>query len=339
MADLASRYLGLELAHPIIASASPLTATFDGMRRLEDAGAAAVVMVSLCEEQVRAEDNAYAMVTEYTAGSHPEAGTYFPELPDYRYGVSGHLDTLRRAADALEIPVVASLNGSSDAGWLDFAVQLEQAGAAALELNLYIPPTDFMVSGAEIEQRYIDIVKHVKAEVRVPVSVKMAPFFSALGNFVRKLESAGADGVVLFNRFFRPVMDLETLSVEQDFALSTPDDIFLPLTWTALLSQRLGLSLGAGDGVETHVEVLKFLLAGADAVNTASSLLRHGPEYMKTLLDGLKGWLDENEFTSVAEIRGRLDATHVEWADLFLSSQYRRALSDFVLRNHRELAA
>src|SRR5713226_1496811 len=260
MNNLTSCYLGLELAHPIIASASPLTATFDGMRRLEDARAAAVVMASLYEEQIRAEDTHYAMFTEYTAGCHPEAATYFPELPDYRHGVSGQLETLRHAAEALDIPVIASLNGISDDGWLDFAVQLEQAGAAALELNLYLLPADLAVSGRDIEHRYLDIVRHVKTKVKIPVSVKLPPFFSATGNFVTQLESIGADGVVLFNRFFRPDLDLETLSVTREVALSSPADIHLPLTWIALLSRRVKLSLAAGTGVDSHVEVVKFLL-------------------------------------------------------------------------------
>jgi dihydroorotate dehydrogenase (fumarate) len=331
MNNLASRYLGLELTHPIIASASPLTATFDGMRRLEDAHAAAVVVASLYEEQIRAEDTDYAMLTEYTAGCHPEAATYFPELPDYRHGVSGHLETVRRAAEALDIPVIASLNGTSDDGWLDFAVQLEQAGAAALELNLYLLPTDLAVSGQDIEHRYLDIVRHVKAKVKIPVSVKLPPFFSATGNFVSQLESIGADGVVLFNRFFRPDFDLETLSVKREVALSNPADIHLPLTWIALLSRRLKLSLAAGTGVESQVEVVKFLLAGADVVATTSALLRHGPEHMTALVDGLERWLSQNAFASVAGIRGRLDATHVERADMFLRTQYLGTLSDYVL--------
>jgi dihydroorotate dehydrogenase (fumarate) len=328
---LATRYLGLQLAHPIIASASPLTATFDGMRRLEDAHAAAVVMASLFEEQIRAEDTRYATLTEYTAGSSPEAATYFPELPDYRYGVSGHIDTLRRAAEALDIPVIASLNGVSDAGWLDYAVQLEQAGAAALELNLYLLPTDPAISGQDIERRYLDIVRHVKAEVNIPVSVKLPPFFSSTGNFAAQLESNGADGVVLFNRFFRPDFDLETLSVKREVALSTPADIYLPLTWIALLSRHLEFSLAAGTGVESHVEVVKFLLAGADVVATTSALLRHGPEHMTALVDGLERWLSQNGFVSMAEMRGRLDGTHVDRAEVFLRSQYLRALSDYAL--------
>lgn len=333
MADLSTVYLGLDLAHPIVASASPLSASFDGMRRLEDAQAAAVVMLSLYEEQVRAADTKYAVMTEHTAGLHPEAGTYFPELPEYRYGVSGHLETLRRAADALDIPVIASLNGISDNGWLDLAVELEQAGAAAIELNLYLLPPDPSVTAPEVEHRYLDIIRHVTAEIQIPVSVKLAPFFTALGNFVQNTESAGARGIVLFNRFFRPDINLNTFSVEQRVVLSTPDDISLPLTWTALLSRQTGLSIAAGSGIESHIEVVKFLLAGADVVTTASSLLRHGPEHMITLVDGLKRWLDDNAFSSIRDIQGRLDATRTERADLFLREQHRQALSDFVLRH------
>lgn len=327
MTDLATRYLGLELAHPIIASASPLTASLDGMRRLEDAQAAAVVTASLFEEQIRAEDAAYATFTEHTAGCQAEAATYFPELPDYRYGIAGHLETVRRAAEALDIPVIASLNGVSDEGWLDFGVELEQAGAAALELNLYLFPTDQSVGGSEIERRYLDIVRHVKAKLRIPVSVKLPPFFSALGDVVAKIDSIGADGVVLFNRVLRPDFDLETLSVRQDTALSSPTDIHVPLTWVALLSRRVKLSLAAGTGVDSYVEVVKFLLAGADVVMTTSALLRHGPKCMASLVDGLKRWLSEKGFASAAEIRGRLDATHVERADLFLRTQYVHALT------------
>ncbi|HUK07240.1 MAG TPA: dihydroorotate dehydrogenase-like protein [Stellaceae bacterium] len=333
MSYLASSYLGLELAHPIIASASPLTATFDGMRRLEDANAAAVVVASLFEEQIRAEDADYAMFTEQTAGSHPEAATYFPELPDYRHGVSGHLETVRRAAEALDIPVIASLNGISDAGWLDFAVELEQAGAAALELNLHLLPTDLTVSGRDIEQRYLDIARHVKTKVTVPVSVKIPPFFSATGNFVNRLESNGVDGVVLFNRLFRPDLDLETLSVKHEVVLSSPADIHLPLTWIALLSRRVRLSLAAGTGVDSHIEVVKFLLAGADVVATTSALLRYGPQHMTALVAGLERWLSQSAFESVADIRGRLDGTHVERTDMFLRTHYLRSLSDYTLQH------
>jgi len=333
MGNLASRYLGLELAHPIIASASPLTSTLDGMRRLEDARAAAVVMASLYEEQVRADDTHYALLTEYTAHSNPEAATYFPRLPGYRHGASGHLETLRRAVEALDIPVIASLNGTSDDGWLDYAAELEQAGAAALELNLYVLPTDLAVTGSHIERRYLDIVRHVKGRVGIPVSVKLPPYFSALGNFVAQLEAIGTDGVVLFNRFFLPDVNLDTLSVSREIALSTPADIHLPLAWIALLSRRLGLSLAAGTGVDSHIEVVKFLLAGADVVATTSALLRHGAQHMAVLVAGLEDWLSQSAFASLSEIRGRLDGTHVDHADMFLRMQYLRTLADYVLRH------
>jgi len=328
MSTLRSEYLGINLSHPIIAAASPLTSTFDGMRRLEDAGAAAVVMSSLYEEQIRAEDANYTVHTEYTADCHPEASTYFPELPDYNHGVSGHMDTLRRAAAALKIPVIASLNGTTDDGWLDFAVMLEQAGAAALELNLYILPTELAVSGAQTEQRYIDIVKHVRSHVKIPVTVKLPAFFSAFGNFVTQLEAAGAAGVVLFNHFFRSDIGLDTLTLEGSVTQSTPKDIHLPLTWIALLSERVRLSLAAGMGVDSHIEVIKYLLAGADVVATASSLLRHGVEHMTTLVAGLEHWLEVGGYASVSSIRGKLDGTHLERADIHMRSQYLHTLAD-----------
>jgi dihydroorotate dehydrogenase (fumarate) len=316
MSLLASRYLGLELAHPIIASASPLTATFDGMRRLEDAGAAAVVMISLCEEEVGAEDAAYATLTETTAGCHPEAATYFPVLPDYRFGVSGHLETLRRAAEALHIPVIASLKGVSDDGWLDFALQLEQAGAAALELDFCFLSADLAFTGRDIESRYLDVLRRLKNKLGIPISLKLPPFFTAFGNFVKQLEAAGADGVTLFNPF-RPDMDVEKLSITGEPELSTSPDIQLPLTWIALLSRQVNLSL-AGGGVDSDVGVVKFLLAGADAVATTPSLLRGGPERMTTLVVGLERWLERNSFASVDEVRGRLDAAHFKLANMLL---------------------
>jgi len=329
MTNLATRYLGLELAHPIIASASPLTTSFDGMRRLEDAGAAAVVMASLFEEQILAEDARYATLTESTAGFNSEAATFFPVLADYRYGVSGHLETLRRATEALDIPVIASLNGISDEGWLDYAVQLEEAGAAALELNLFLLPTSLTVTGREIEQRYLDIVRHVKGEVRIPVSVKLPLCFSSPGNFAAQLESAGADGIMLFDRLFLPDVDLETLSFKREIALSAPADIHLLVTWLAMLSERLKLSLAAGSGVDSYIEVVKLLLGGADVVATTSALLRHGPEHMVALVDGLMRWLSENAFSSVTEIRGRLDATHAVNPGNFLRTQYLSTLAEY----------
>jgi dihydroorotate dehydrogenase (fumarate) len=328
--SLATRYLGLQLAHPIVASASPLTSTLDGMRELEDAGAAAVVMSSLYEEQIRAEDTAYALYTEHGSNSQAEAGSYFPELPDYDSGVSGHLETLRRASEALDIPVIASLNGTTAEGWTGHARALEQAGAAAIELNIYSIPVDLTVSGAEVERRTLEIVREVAAVVKIPVAIKLVPYFSAMPHIAAELVQAGADGLVLFNRLYAPDIDLATLKVTRSLPLSTAAELPLSLVWIALLSRRVGCSLAGSRGVETHLEVVKYLLVGADVVMTASALLRNGARHLATMRDGLERWLGENGFDSVSAIRGLKDATHVEHVDALLRAQYVAALTDYV---------
>ena len=330
MISLATRYLGLQLRHPIVASASPLTATLDGMRRLEDAGAAAVVMASLYEEQIRAEDTAYALLTEHGSNSQAEAGSYFPELPDYDSGVSGHLETLQRASDALDIPVIASLNGTTAEGWTGHARALEQAGASSIELNVYSVPVDPAVSGAEVERRTLDIVRQVAATVKIPVSIKLAPYFSSMPHMAAELVRAGAGGLVLFNRYYAPDIDLGTLQVTRSLPLSTAAELPLSLVWIALLSRRVGCSLAASRGVETDVEVVKYLLVGADAVMTASALLRHGVQHLAIMREGLERWLGENGFDSVDAIRGLKDATHVEHVDALLRAQYVAALTDYL---------
>ena len=326
--NLATRYLGLPLAHPLVASASPLTATLDGMRQLEDAGAAAVVMASLYEEQIRAEDNAYALYTEEGTNSQPEAGSYFPELPDYDHGISGHLETLSRAVEGLDIPVIASLNGTTSDGWIAYARNLEQAGAAALELNVYSLPIDPAVSGADIERRYLDIVREVKRTVRIPVAVKLAPYFTSMPNMASGLVSAGADGLVLFNRFYAPDIDMNTLSVTRSLPLSTAADSALSLLWIGLLSRRLTCSLAGSRGVESEVEVIKYLLVGADAVMTTSALLRHGLGHLGRMKAGLERWLEEQRVESVAAVRGLRDAMRAENPDAFFRAQYVATQSD-----------
>jgi dihydroorotate dehydrogenase (fumarate) len=328
--SLATRYLGLQLAHPIVAAASPLTATVDGLRRLEDAGAAAVVMASLYEEQIRAEDTAYARYTEQGSNSQPETTSYFPELPDYDSGVSGHLETLRCAAASLDIPVIASLNGTTAEGWIGHARALEQAGAAAIELNVYSVPIDPAVSGADVERQTLEVVREVASIVRVPVSVKLMPYFSSMPHMAAELVRAGAGGLVLFNRFYAPDIDLTTLEVTRSLPLSSAAELPLSLVWIALLSRRVPCSLAASRGVETEVEVIKYLLAGADVVTTASALLRYGPEYIGTLRDGVSRWLDANRFDSVEAIRGFKDATHAEHVDALFRAQYVAALTEYV---------
>jgi dihydroorotate dehydrogenase (fumarate) len=330
MISLATKYLGLHLAHPIVAAASSLTATLDGMRRLEDAGAAAVVMASLYEEQIRAEDTAYALYTEQGSESQAEASSYFPEIPEYDSGVSGYLETLRRASDALKIPVIASLNGTTTAGWIDYARELEQAGASAIELNVYSVPVDLTVSGAAIERRTLEVVRQVRATVKIPVSIKLAPYFSSIPHMAAELVRAGAGGLVLFNRFYAPDIDLGTLNVTRSLPLSTAAELPLSLVWIALLSRRVGCSLAASRGVETHVEVVKYLLVGADVVMTASALLRNGVQHVRTMREGLERWLGENGFDSVEAIRGLKDATHVEHVDALLRAQYVAALTEYL---------
>ena len=328
--NLATKYLGLQLAHPIVASASPLTATLDGMRQLEDAGAAAVVMASLYEEQIRAEDTAYALYTEQGSDSQAETGSYFPEIPDYDRGVSGHLDTLRRASGALAIPVIASLNGTTTEGWIDYARELEQAGAAAIELNVYSIPIDPTISGAEVERRTLEIVRQVAATVKIPVSIKLAPYFSSTSYMAAELVRAGASGLVLFNRFYAPDIDLATLKVTRSLPLSSAAEVPLSLVWIALLSRRVSCSLAASRGVETHVEIVKYLLAGADVVMTASALLRNGVQHVRTMREGVEGWLAENGFASVDAIRGLKDATHAEHVDELFRAQYVAALTEYL---------
>jgi dihydroorotate dehydrogenase (fumarate) len=328
--SLATRYLGLQLSHPIVASASPLTSTLDGMRRLEDAGAAAVVMASLYEEQIRAEDTAYALYTEHGSESQAEATSYFPELADYDGGVSGHLETLRLASEALDIPVIASLNGTTAEGWVGHARSLEQAGAAAIELNAYSVPVDPATSGAEVERRTLEIVRQVKATVKIPVSIKLAPYFSSMPHMAAELVRAGANGLVLFNRYYAPDIDLTTLQVTRSLPLSTAAELPLSLVWIALLHRRVACSLAASRGVETEAEVVKYLLVGADVVMTASALLRNGPEHVATMRDGLERWLAENGFDSVETICGLKDATHVEHVDALLRAQYVATLTDYL---------
>ena len=328
--DLSTRYLGLRLEHPLVASASPLTSTVDGIRALEDAGAAAVVMPSLFEEQIRAEDTAYAMYTEHGSYSQSEAGSYFPEMPDYDRGIAGHLDTLRRAVAAVDIPVIASLNAVTLEGWVDYAARLEQAGASALELNMYFIPTDATMSGQDVEAHYIEAVRAVKRVAKIPVAVKLSPYFSSIGNMAHRLVDAGADGLVLFNRFYQPDFDLATLSVKADLKLSSTHEAGPPLLWISMLAGRIKASLAATSGVDTAEQVIKYLLVGADAVMTTSALLRHGRIYMARLVAELTTWIGENGYPSVEAIRGLRSVKQLDNVGELLRAQYMRLLTEYL---------
>ncbi len=333
--DLSTRYLGLSLAHPIVASASPLTGTIDGVRRIEDAGAAAVVMSSLYEEQIRAEDTAYAMYTDHGSNSNPEAGSYFPSLPEYDRGRSGRLETLRKTVEAVRIPVIASVSCVTLEGWVEYATLAEQAGASALELSVLMLADDVEESGAHIEQRYVDIVHAVKAAVTVPVAVKLSPFVSSLGHLAKQLVAAGADGLVLFNRFYEPDVDLNSLSLRSELTLGTRHEIRLPLLWISLLSGRLPVSFAASRGVETSTEVVKYLLVGADVVMTTSALLRYGPAHLGDLRQGLESWLDAHGHDSLEGLRGRLRAATPEHVDEVLRGHHTRLLRDYLPKHLR----
>lgn len=326
--DLGTRYLGLELKHPIVASSSPLTSDLDGIRRLADAGAAAIVLASIYEEQIVAEELAQAVLREQGSDTQAEATGYFPEVTPDQGVLESRLELLRRASACTDVPIIASLNAKSSTGWADFARRLEQAGASAIELNIYRIPADPAETGAMLEDSYAEILRGVKAIVSVPVAVKIAPFFSSPGNMATKLVQAGADGLVLFNRFYEPDIDLVSLAPQADLQLSRPYEIRLPLMWIALLSRHLEASIAATTGVWTRDEVVKYLLAGADVVMSTSALLKHGPDHLTTLVDGLRDWMDRRGFDSVVALKGRLAAGQRpgDAAD-FMRAQYHHILT------------
>lgn len=329
--DLRTTFLGLELSNPVVASASPLSARLDSLRRLEDAGAGAVVMQSLFEEQVEHEELHVHHVLERGAYSQPEACAYFPELDDYNTGPRAYLDHLEAARTALDIPVIASLNGSSAGGWVRYARLMEEAGAHALELNAHMVPTQPTLSGAEVEARYVELASAVRQAIRIPLAVKIGPYFSSLPDMARRLVEAGADGLVLFNRFLEPDIDLEALAVVPTLHLSTPEELRLPLRWIAVLRGRVGCSLGATTGVHGAEDALKLLLAGADVTMMASALLRHGPARLREVREGIEAWLAEHEYESVAQMKGSMSHRAVADPRDYERANYMKALTRFVL--------
>jgi dihydroorotate dehydrogenase (fumarate) len=309
--DLSTRYLGLDLRNPLVASASPLSNTADGVRRLADAGVGAVVLPSLFEEQLRREAAQNAALADAGTESFAESLSYFPEAAGADPGPRRYLSLLERAVAAVGIPVIASLNGVTPGGWTDYAIALEQAGAAAIELNIYhlpgaAPPRSPFFPGRDVEQRHVEILTTVKAVVKVPVAVKLSPYFSSTGEMAVRLDRAGADGLVLFNRFLQPDIDPETLTVTAGFGLSSPAEARLPRAWIALLAGQVRASLAATTGVEDPADVASYLLAGADVVMTASALIRHGTGHAAVLIDGLSDWMARQGFASVAAVRGLL---------------------------------
>ncbi len=304
--QLATNYMGLELRNPLVASPSPLSHTLDGIRRLADAGVGAIVLHSLFEEQLREQATLNDRLIDVGTESFAESLSYFPSAVEDEPGPRQHLRLLEHAAAAVDVPVIASVNGVTPGGWTDYARELQDAGAGAIELNIYYLPGDPSTPGRDIEQRYVEVLHRVKDAVTIPVAVKLGPYFSSTGEIALRLDEAGADALVLFNRFLQPTIDPETLTVVPSVALSTPVDALLPQTWIALLRGRVRCGLAATSGVEDSADVARYLLAGADVVMSASALLRHGPEHATVLLDGLSAWMARKGFESVDELRGML---------------------------------
>lgn len=306
MTDLTTNYLGLRLRNPVVASAGPLSQTVPSIRSLADAGVGAVVMYSLFEEQVRREAEKFTELTQQYQGAVAEAGSFFPEVNGFTPDdTDGYRRLLEVAAESVDIPVIASINGSTKGGWTRYARELQDSGAAAIELNIYLVPGDLTMTGDQVEQRHLEILQAVKEVVSIPVAVKLAPYFSSIGNFCVRLDRAGADGLVLFNRFLQPDIDVDRMRVESGITLSTQNDSRLPRTWIAVLHNKVKASLAATSGVETADDVVKYLLAGADVVMTTSSLVRHGAGHATRLIEGLTNWLERHEIP-LDQARGML---------------------------------
>jgi len=326
MTDLSTTYLGLKLRFPLVVSASPLSRDLDGIRRLEEAGASAVVLYSLFEEQLRQEE--VDLNYHLTAGteSFAESLTYFPQASEFHTGPEGYLKHIRKAKAAVKIPVIASLNGSTLGGWTKFAAEIERAGADAIECNVYYIPTDPTVSAAHIEQTYLDILQAVKATVTIPVAIKLSPFFSNLSNMAHRLDEAGADALVLFNRFYQPDIDLEELEIRPNVLLSTPQALRLPLTWIGILHGRVKASLAATGGVHAAEDAVKLLMVGANVTMMCSSLMRHGIDHLRHVERELRDWMEAHEYESVAQMQGSMSQLKCSDPGAFERAQYMRAV-------------
>lgn len=324
--DLSTNYMGLALRNPLVASPSPLSYNLDGIRRLADGGVGAIVMFSLFEEQLREQAARATRLVEETAESFPEALNYFPSVVEEDGSPRSYLTLLSRAAASIDVPVIASLNGVTPEGWTDYARAMQDAGASAIELNIYYLPGTLDISGRDVEQRHIDVVARVKAAVTVPVAVKLSPYFSSPGEMALRLDEAGADALVLFNRFLQPDIDPELLKVLPRVNLSSPADARVAQTWIALLRDKVRASLAATSGVEVPADLARYLLAGADVVMTTSALLRHGPSYASELLAGLSRWMTRKGFGTVDQVRGLLAVPPHTDAAVYQRSSYVTAM-------------
>lgn len=324
--DLTSKYLGLTLRNPVVASPGPVTGDPDQWRRLDDAGVGAIVLPSLFEEEIESESWWVSDLLDEGRDTVAEASDYLPEFEDYSIGPDRFLDLVTRAKATVSVPVIASLNGTTGGGWVKYAARLADAGADAIELNVYDVITDPKVTGLDVEDRVIDLVRSVRAEVPVPVAVKLGPWFSALANMATKLADAGADGLVLFNRLYQPDIDLEVPSVRPRLMLSVPGNVRQSVAWIGILSGQVPLSLAASGGVDSAEDVVKLILAGADATMTTAALLRHGPGHIEVLVSGLERWLDERGYSSVAQAKGSVSFSKAAEPEAYQRANYYQTL-------------
>jgi len=327
--NLKTTYLGLQLKNPLVASSSPISHTLEGMKKLEDAGAAAIVMYSLFEEQLLLEAGELNRHLTQGSESFAEAITYFPEAEHYNLGPEEYLELIGRAKNALDIPVIASLNGSSLGGWTRFAKNMEEAGADAIELNVYYVATDPTISGSAVEDRYLEVLRAVKRTVHIPVAMKLSPYFSSMAGMARRLDAEGADGLVLFNRFYQPDIDLESLEVVPNVVLSTSDELRLRLRWIAILYGHVRASLAGSGGIHTVNDVLKMLMAGANVTMMASALLKHGAGRITDILTGLEQWMVEREYVSVNQMQGSMSQKSVADPAAFERANYMKSLQSY----------
>ncbi len=327
--DLSTRYMGFDLKNPIVPSASPLPKDIGNIRKMEDAGAAAITMYSLFEEQIEFEAAQLSHFLDYGAESFAEALSYFPDPYEYNLGPDEYLEHISKAKAAVDIPVIASLNGVSDGGWIDYASKIQQAGADALEINLYFIPTKMDLTCGEVESIYLDVLQNVKQHVTIPVAMKLSPFFSALPRMAHQLDAAGVDALVLFNRFYQPDLDIEALSVGPHLVLSDSDELRLPLRWIALLHGHVNASLALTTGIHTAEDVIKAMMAGANVANVCSALLKNGIGHISTLLEGVTQWMEEHEYESIQEMQGSLSQRSVAEPAAFERANYMKTLQSY----------
>lgn len=324
--NLETEYLGLKLPHPIMPGASPLVDSLDTVRALEDAGAAAIVMHSLFEEQIIRDQWSAHQHQAVSEGITPEASTFFPEQEDYMLGPEEYLATVQRLKESLDIPVIASLNGSSMGGWVDYARMIEQAGADALEINTYHVATNPEESGADLENRTIEILRNIRSAVEIPLAVKLSPYFSSLPHFAREIQTLGAEGIVLFNRFFVPDINIEELEMKQKLQLSNSTELRLRLRWLAILRPQLECSLACSGGVHRASDVIKAVMAGADAVQCVAVLLHEGDKRMRSMIDGLRQWMEEHEYESLTQMKGSMSLRHCPDPAAYVRANYLQTL-------------